>query len=309
MTDNEKLAIGLDYGGKNIKAGLMARDGCILTEHQSATGAELSYQAVVEKLVLAIRELLVGNESRVIGVGIGSPGLIDLEGTTIFTSPNFLYWKDQPLKKDLQKSIDLPIFINNDVNMLAIGEHRFGAARGCRNFICLALGTGVGGAIFVDGELYRGATGTAGELGHMTINFDGPICKCGNRGDLESYIGADYLVKRASKKIRGCPELTPKIIAEMAYQGDRDAAEVMAETGRYLGVACASFINIFNPEKIIIGGGIAQSGDILFRAIQDEVGERAYTQLVKNVEIIPAQLGNRAGLMGAAATVFESIRG
>jgi glucokinase len=247
-----------------------------------------------------------------VGVGVGSPGSIERSTGRIHKSPNFKGWDDFPLRDRLAKMTPLPVWLANDVNAAAMGELKFGAGEDFRNFIMITLGTGVGGALVINGHLYDGAEGFAGEIGHMVVAPDGPDCPCGNHGCLEQFVGAPALIRRAidlldktdlSSVLEEVPpgELTVEAIGEAAAEGDPVARAVLAEMGRWLGIAFISLINVIDPDCILVGGGIAQAGPPLFDVIRRTVGNHAMSGTARVVPIITATLGPRAGAAGAGA--------
>ena len=277
-----------------------------------------------------------------IGVGLGSPGLIIAETGVVHFSPNFPGWSDIPLvtyvntelaKLHLPKNLANPNAqththkqykpilkgMDNDVNAMTLGELHHGAGVGYKNLVALTLGTGVGGGVVIDGEVYHGSQNTAGELGHTIVEPNGRYCGCGNQGCLEAYAGAKNIVERTQEKIAtGCTTvlattthagtaLTPRIIAEAAQAGDELAIEIFAETGRYIGIALTSIAHILNPQIAIIGGGIAEAGEkLLFEPIRAELSKRAM-DIPAQMKVVKAHLGNDAGIVGAAMLALEGF--
>ena len=281
-----------------------------------------------------------GSDTLKIGVGLGAPGLIIAETGVIHFSPNFPGWTDIPLvdyvnaelaKLSLSKAgvaQDLqtrpngkyePVLkaMDNDVNAMTLGEFRHGAGVGYKNIVALTLGTGVGGGVVIDGQVYHGSQNTAGELGHTVVEPDGRYCGCGNQGCLEAYAGAKNIVERTKEKIEvgrrtilvstttDEASLTPRKIAAAAQAGDELAIEVFAETGRYIGIALTSIAHILNPQIAIIGGGIAEAGEkLLFEPIRAELSKRAM-DIPARMKIVKAHLGNDAGIVGSAMLALE----
>ncbi|MEW6684660.1 MAG: ROK family protein [Candidatus Edwardsbacteria bacterium] len=311
--------IGIDLGGTNIKAVLITPEGKIVKSLSVKTLAERGPDAVMQRLVMVIETLkkwAIQKNAEVKAVGIGAAGLI--ENGRVHTSPNLPGWKDVPLARFLQKFTHLKVVADNDVNAFVLAEVTYGAAKGKKNVIGVTIGTGVGGGIVLNGKLYHGPKGSAGEIGHTTINFNGPLCLCGNRGCLEAYVSAKYIVEATickmqrkgksilSQLVRGdLSKLTPKIISEAAKRGDPLSQEVIRETGRVLGIGLASVVNLLNPEIIVIGGGIAKAGKILFEAVKDSIRERAFQYPAEFVKIVPAKLGTRAASLGAACLIRD----
>ncbi len=255
-------------------------------------------------------------EVEILGIGIGSPGVVDTDAGVVHLAPNLhdasgQPWRDVPIvdlvRKALGSSAPRAILLENDVNAMVLAESRYGAGRGASILVGVTLGTGVGGGIVVDGAVHRGASGTAGEIGHVTVVADGPRCGCGNDGCLEALVGTRGIERRARAAMAAGREtslrddLTPLRIARAAEAGDPLAGELFEETGRYVGVVLAGVANLLNPDMVVIGGGVAAAGeDLLFTHIRDEVRRRAIDTAADAMRIAPAQLGNDAGLIGCA---------
>ncbi|MCZ6676438.1 MAG: ROK family protein [Candidatus Poribacteria bacterium] len=320
-----EYSIGIDLGGTDIKAGLLSESGEISCRLVMPTDADAGGKVVASRIAEAVLRVIekaktAGIDARdLVGIGIGSPGLIIAQTGVVHFSPNLEGWADVPLadyvKAELAE-LELPIFIDNDVNAMTLGELSHGAGVGLKNIVCLTLGTGVGGGVVIDGKVYHGSGNTAGELGHTVVIPDGRFCGCGNQGCLEAYAGARHIVERTIQKIESgrrsslthcLSDLTPKRISEAAQTGDELAVEILAETGRYIGIALTSVAHILNPQMAIIGGGIAEAGEkLLFEPIRAEVSKRAMDIPAKTMRIVKAQLGNDAGLVGAAMLAFQA---
>jgi len=310
-------AVGIDLGGTFIKFGLVGQDGSILKQGRKESGGEKGRGEVLLRIEEAVREALSGARlSEIKGVGIGTPGLVDNEGT-VFLAPNLPDWNNIPLAKIFREKFNLPVKVENDVNTITWGEYLFGSGKDFQTIVCITLGTGLGGGVVVNGKLLRGGNYSAVELGHITINAEGPRCGCGNKGCVESYVGSARIVAKAKKYLKknrssiipklvdnDLKKITPKIISEACRRGDRLAARIWEETGTDVGVMLASLVNIFNPEAIIIGGGVAQAGKPLFSAVKKEIIKRAFPLLSKNIKILPASLGQESGIKAAAALIF-----
>ena len=314
-----KYIIGIDLGGTFIKAGSVSKDGELQSEISLPSQGDIGPQAVVSqiaKAVEAVRKIHVSD--KLLGVGIGSPGLVDLDGGTVKYPPNLANWKVFRLGEEVSKAVGARVEVENDANAAAVGEMKFGAGKGLRDFIMITLGTGVGGGFIVDGKVFRGETGGAGEIGHTTVNMDGPLCGCGNRGCVEAYVGQRHLSRRVAEQLKSHPEslinrliagdpdkLEPKIIGQAAGEGDKFALEVWKETGTYIGTAVATAFNMFDIGTLIIGGGVAEAGKPLFDSIEATIKERALAPLKQRAKVMKAQLANSAGIIGAAALIAE----
>ena len=316
-----KHSIGIDLGGTDIKAGLVSATGELSCQVVLPTHVDAGPKAVASRIAKAIWEVLAKAEEQrttdIIGIGLGAPGLIIAETGVVHFSPNFPGWTDIPLVDDVKKALgiqSLPVFMDNDVNAMTLGELRHGAGVGYQSIVALTLGTGVGGGVVIDGQVYHGSRNTAGELGHTVVEPNGRYCGCGNQGCLEAYAGAKNIVERTQEKIAAgsntklTSELTPKRIAAAAHAGDSLAVEIFAETGVYIGIALTSIAHILNPEVAIIGGGIAEAGEnLLFEPIRNEFTRRAM-DIPGMMKVVPATLGNRAGIVGAAMLAFSMGR-
>ena len=316
--------LGVDLGGTLTKIGLSSPEGELLAMESVPTEGEKGPGHIVEAISRISSELLGKAElsrSSLLGVGIGSPGPIDAERGRIIETPN-LRWKDVPLREMVSGAVGARAALDNDANAAALGEWWKGAGVGSKSLVCFTLGTGVGGGIVIDGRIWHGASGVAGELGHMTIEVDGRRCPCGNYGCLEAYASATAISRRAREGIeRGrassllravgnrLGEITAEQVSRQAMEGDPFCREVMTETARYLSVGVANMLNILNPEIVVIGGGVTLAGSILFEPLLEGVRERAFPAALDGVRIVPAALGTRAGLIGAIGVIKQAVEG
>ncbi|WP_082198330.1 ROK family protein [Bacillus sp. FJAT-26390] len=308
-----EYAIGVDIGGTKINAGVVSAKGDVL--HTLSLSTLAGQAKTADRVLQAVRELLaeVKAEQPAIqlkGIGIGSAGQIDwAQGSVRSASDLIPHYAGTELKRMVQQQFLLPTIVDNDVNVLALTEKYLGAARGVDHFLCLALGTGVGGAIVVDGRLVHGSWGGAGELGHLSVDFNGRPCLCGGKGCLEQYASGTNIARRMQEKLQMNGRLSENVDAREVFAwweaGDPLAAEVMEETVAALGSAIASFIHMFNPEVIVIGGGVAEAGERLFAGIRDEISRRSMPSMMEGVRITAAYRGNLCGMIGAALQVWE----
>jgi glucokinase len=302
-----RAVIGVDLGGTNLRTALLTPEGAVLDRHREATEASEGHKRVIERLVRSItrqRESAEGHGLEVIAVGVGAPGVIQAAQGIVVKSPNFPDWNNLPLRQHLEQAVGLPVHIENDANAAALGEQWRGAGQGINSMILMTLGTGVGGGIILDGRIWEGADGMAGEIGHMTILPDGRPCGCGNHGCLEMYASARGIVMSYQERRSGATVTADQVYHE-ARNGDGAAVEVMAEMGRYLGIGMASLINIFNPEMIVVGGGVKDAWPLFIDAARQEVLKRAFTYPAERTRIVPSALGDDAGMMGAAAAALQ----
>ncbi|MCM8759585.1 MAG: ROK family protein [Candidatus Omnitrophica bacterium] len=309
-----RKAIGIDLGGTFIKYGLVDDSGNILKKGMLPTNAEKgSRDIVIEQISCAVKDAWDDN---IEGIGIGTPGVVDNNGA-VFESPNLPQWHNFNVKEVFEKRFNKNVVVENDANSITWGEYLFGAGKGTRTIVCLTLGTGLGGGVVINGKLLRGSIYSAAELGHMPVNYKGRKCGCGARGCIEAYVGRDYIIKSAIRKIkmgkksiltemvRNLSELTPIIISDAYQKGDKLAEEVWIEMATALGAFLAGLVNMLNPDRIILAGGIAQAGEILFQTVRKTIQERSMKVLSQTVEVVPAGLGNDAGIVSGAALVFQ----
>ncbi len=328
MEQTEKpYVVGVDLGGTNVRAAVIDRE----TERIVARGENipsLAMEGIAQtagQIVLAIETAIAAagaTKDQVLGVGVAVPGHVKANEGLVMWAPNFKdQWKHVPIAHLVETLLSLPVRIGNDANLAALGEFRFGAGRSVRHLIMITLGTGVGAGIIVDGKLLDGADGGAGEVGHMIINPGG---RGGNTafGTVEGEAQRDGIIERAARKIQqGRPTtlgarvdydrfaLTPAIIAEEALKGDAVALEVYEETGYYLGICVANLINLFNTQMIVVGGGIAQAGEIILEPIRRTATACAIRSMSRTCQIVPAELGDNAGVLGGAAMILQEIAG
>jgi glucokinase len=306
----------VDLGGTNLRTAILSPDGNILDRHKEATHAADGREKVVSRLIENIkrqRKSAIQQGFDVVAVGVGAPGVIQVDKGIVVKSPNFPDWNNLPLKDQLEKTLGTPVFLENDANAAALGEQWRGAGRGIRSMILLTLGTGVGGGIILDNKIWHGADGMAGEIGHMTLIPDGRPCTCGNTGCLEMYSSARGIVQSfreaLGKASGGVPDQLEQVSSEQVYEaagaGNEIAVRVMKDMGRMLGIGIASLINIFNPERIVVGGGVKDAWPLFIGATREEIMKRAFAVPAKRTEIVPSQLGDDAGMVGAAAVAFE----
>ena len=313
---SESLIIGIDLGGTNIKGALLDRAGNILAKDRTATLANAGPEAVagrISRLIRDLQALAVARGQKVTGIGLGVPGQLDPQNGIVVFSPN-LRWHQVPIVDYLRHNTPLPIFIENDGNVAALGEQWRGAGRGSENMVMITIGTGIGGGLIINGRLYKGTNGSAGEVGHMVIDPNGPMCGCGRRGCLETLTSASAMVRMAREAIdRGLvtdlsrPEnLEAKDIVRSGQAGDGVAAEIIDRAAYYLGIGLGNLINLFNPDTIVVGGGVSKAGAILFDPMRRTALAWALKAPAGVVKIVPATLGNDAGCIGAAVLVLQA---
>ena len=291
----KKNRIGIDVGGTNVKIALVDDSGKIIYSNSVPTRAEMGYEYTVNNIKQAIYDLLKETKleaKEIEGIGFGFPGQVDYKSGVVRLAPNIPGWVDVPIAKMIEDEFHIPTRVDNDVRCAALGELKYGAGKGCENLICITVGTGIGSGLIVNGKLVRGASNAAGEIGHIKLQIhDGPICGCGDTGCMEAFASGPAIVAMAEEYILGGKstkyremanggDITPFIVAEAAKAGDPVARRIFSRIGEYIGIGMASVVNLLNPEKIIIGGGVGET-----------------------VEVVPAQLGNTAGVIGASLLI------
>ena len=301
--------IGVDVGGTNVKLGIISQTNRIVARSNfSTTTYTSSKNQLIDALAFNIRVLCERvNLTRqdIVGVGIGFPGLINFKSGIINTLPNIPGWNKVPLKKILQKKLRLPVVVENDVNLMTLGEWKYGAGKGQHDLVCITLGTGVGGGLVLNNELYRGPGFAAGEVGHMPINEHGPSCVCGGYGCFEQYVGRHYLQKK-SGLIFG-KKMEWQDVSTLARKGDKRAIIFWKETAQHIGNALTGVVNLLNPSRIIIGGGVSHCPAFVYQTINAVIKKRAMPVQASMVKVIKAKLGNDAALLGAKVLV-QSVR-
>jgi glucokinase len=321
-----RWVVGVDIGGTTVVVGLVPEEGgaprALRVRSTSTLGAP---DAVVGHLARIIEEVIGeglaqvgGSRDDVIGVGIGSPGPLDLAAGVVLDAFN-LGWKDFPVRDGVSEAVGLPASLDNDANCATWGEYWQGAGKDARSLVGVTLGTGIGGGVILDGRLVHGASASAGELGHMTIDFSGRRCKCGNYGCLEAYASGPNIAARAREGVEAGAEsilldlvegdlerITAVTVYEAILKGDAYAGEVMVETAKLLGAGIANIVNILNPEVIVIVGGVTRAGHYLFNPLRSEVRRRAFKTAERVCRIVPGALPETAGVIGAAGLFLRS---
>lgn len=311
--------IGIDVGGTNVKIALVDGEGKIIYSNSVPTYAQMGYEYTVNNIKQAIRDLMKETNTdakEIEGIGFDFPGQVDYKTGVVKLAPNIPGWVNVPIAQMIEEEFNIPTRIDNDVRCAALGELKFGAGKGCENFVCITVGTGIGSGLVINGQLVRGAANAAGEIGHIKLQMNGgPICGCGDTGCLEAFASGPSIVAMAQEYLKGGKstkfremagadgEITPYIVAKAAEAGDPVAKRIFEIVGTYIGMGLVSVINLLNPEKVIIGGGVAAAGDLLLEPIRKTVKERAMVVAGNSVEIVPAQLGNSAGVIGASMLV------
>jgi glucokinase len=303
-----KFIIAVDLGGTNLKVALLdlkykIKDREVLST-QRLTKKERLISAVIDSVNRILKNNSLNNAD-ILGVGLGLPGPIDSEQGIVHFFPNIPGWKEVNLKHIIEKRLKLAAFLDNDAKMMSLAEYKLGAAQNYKHVICLTLGTGVGGGIIIEGKLYRGASNASGEIGHIPINEKGPMCNCGGKACLEAYIGNNRIKIEAKKVFKR--DISLEELSRLAKRKNSQALSIWLEVGRRLGLALSGVVNLLNPDCIVIGGGVANAGKVLFDQVRKVVLKQAMSVQARGVKIVRAKLGNDAGLIGAAIFVKENI--
>jgi len=309
--------LAIDIGGTKLAAGIVDTEGRILARGEVPTRAKEGLEPVLGRIVGLGRDLLARPEIgdvRVHRIGVGCAGPVDLKAGVVFNPPNLPGWVRVPLSDRVQQALGLPTVLENDANAAALGEFRYGAGRGARSIVYMTVSTGIGGGIILEGKVWHGLKDAAGEIGHMTVCPDGPVCGCGNRGCLEAMSSGTSIARRAGEalaagrdtKLRRVAKPTSADVVRLAQQGDSVAAEIWDQAVRYLGIGVAAVITILAPERIVIGGGVTKAGDVLFQPLREHVRQRVQLVPVESVPILPATLGPDVGILGAAAVAMDA---
>jgi glucokinase len=321
MSKEDVWAIGVDLGGTKIEVAQVYASGRLRQRARLATDVADGSSAVKDQIVSAVRELQKSADSAPIGIGVGVAGQIEPDTGTVRFAPN-LDWHDVRLGSDLSHTLDLPVVVTNDVRAITWGEWLHGAGRGCDDLLCLFAGTGIGGGIVSGGQMLSGCSNAAGELGHITIQMDGPLCHCGNRGCLEALAGGWAIARRAREAIRsdavvGAPlleraggeleKVSAKTVAQAAHAGDPLAQKLVDEVAQALIAGILSLVNVLNPRRLILGGGVMEGLPELVGRVDRGVRERALPAATARLQVVSAQLNGDAGVVGAAALAMHSV--
>ncbi len=316
----ECFAIGIDLGASQIKCGIVSDRGKIRFKQACPTPANSGRAKIVSSLQEATSRLIEFSRLHKIeikGIGIGSPGTVELKsGKVVGASPNLPSWTGVDLKSIFRK-FKLPVLADNDANLMALAESRLGSARGYKNALCLTIGTGIGGGVILNGELYHGLNSSAGELGHTCICFEGKACRCGSSGCLEAYASVPAMLEAVHSalentgnrsQLRECQNhLTPLLIFQAARSKDRVALQVIEKEIEYLSAGLASVVNLLNPEVIVIGGGLVEADSSFLPRLEKRIKQKAFPSATGKLKVVKAKLGNQAGFIGAARYCLESL--
>lgn len=323
MPDRPALYGAIDLGGTKLRSLVVDAGGRVYGADIRPSFAQEGLQPVVRRMVESLDASLAAAgaiRSELKAVGIASPGAVDVVRGIVPNAPQLPGWQDVPLREIMARELGVETYLENDATAAALGEHVYGAGRGSRYMLFITVSTGIGGGIVIDGQLYRGKSGAAGELGHVILDPDGPPCGCGAHGHLESFSSGTAIARRGEELVRAgespvlakLREVEGPVTAEMmeraADAGDTASREVFREAGHYLGIALASYVNIFNPEVILIGGGVARAADLFMDQAEATMRSLAMTQPLRDVRLALGQLGDRAGALGVLAAMVDRAR-
>jgi glucokinase len=317
MAKTEKYAIGVDLGGTNIKIGIVSEKGRLVKSISIKTEADCGPKKVITNIIKGIEMVLVKNKLKIQGIGIGCPGVVSIKRGIVENAPNLPGWKNVKLGPIIKEKFGYKVHLENDANAAAIGELIFGAGKKFDSFVMVTLGTGVGGGIVFNKKIFRGEYGAAGEIGHISIDVNGPKCNCGSTGCIEAYAGNSYLKEQIRSELKDYPDslvweliqndlskVSPRFIQAASEKKDAYAKFVINRMGKQLGTALASLSNLLDISTFIIGGGVAGFGKQLFDSTRKTISERVLLSLRQRVLVIPAKLQNEAGIKGASSLVF-----
>lgn len=309
--------IGVDVGGTKLAVGVADPAGKLLAGGRVPTDPAGGMQSALDRLVELCKQTISESSVPVLAAGVGSVGPLDQKTGRILNPVNMPSWGIVPLVETLSDSLGIPVYLDNDANAAALGEYRFGAGRGVEDMVYITISTGIGGGAILDGKVYHGASGNAAELGHVSIDFRGEKCGCGNLGCIEQYASGTAIARRTREALLAAnataktspliaaagsiDEVTSLTLVEGVRRKDPLSTKVWDETIELLGAFMASVIHTFNPRRIVIGGGVANAGDLLFVPLRQETRRRAIPQMMDIVDIVPAQLGENVGVLGAVA--------
>ena len=312
----KKYAIGIDLGGTSVKYVLIDNEGVFHFQGKLPSKADISAEAVIGQLVTACKETMASAQQlgvTIEGIGIGTPGIVDETNRIVLGgAENIKGWENLNLADRIEAETHLPVQMGNDANLMGLGETMYGAGQGARNVVFLTVGTGIGGAVVIDGKLFNGFANRGTELGHVPLIANGEPCACGSIGCLEHYASTSALVRRFNKRAAEAgrsfsgEEINGELIVRLYKEGDKLATECLDEHCDFLGHGIAGFINIFSPQRIVIGGGLSEAGDFYIQKVSERAHRYVMADCAVNTRIMAASLGNKAGSIGAASLVFSS---
>ncbi|MFB6823265.1 ROK family protein [Streptomyces virginiae] len=308
LSGDAGIVIGVDFGHTHLRVAVGNLAHQVLAEETEPLDVDASWadgfdraEALVGRL---IADIGVGLE-KVIGVGLGVPGPIDVESGTLGSTAILPGWAGINPRQELSQRLGVPVYVDNDANLGALGELVWGSGRGVKDLAYIKVASGVGAGLVINGQIYRGPGGTAGEIGHITLDESGPVCRCGNRGCLETFTAARYVLPL----LQGThgPELTMERVVELAREGDPGCRRVITDVGRHIGSGVASLCNLLNPSRVVLGGSLAEAGELVLAPIRESVGRYAIPSAARQLSVLTGNLGGRAEVLGALALVLSEM--
>ncbi|MCK4258597.1 MAG: ROK family glucokinase [Halanaerobiales bacterium] len=317
---NKKFVVGVDLGGTKILTAIANLEGEVLERVRVDTGAGEAAEKVIDRIVATVEEVIekIGaKKEEVLQVGVGSPGPLNIREGVVLFSPN-LKWDNVPIVRMMEDALSIPVSLENDANAAAIAEHAFGAGKGTDHMIYMTISTGIGGGVIIDGQILHGSNDSGGEIGHHTIDVDGPVCGCGNKGCLEVLASGTALGRYGRDAVASgvdtmmtdlvntLDEVDGSVVTKAADAGDKIALEIVEKVAIYIGIGVANMLNIFNPQRVVLGGGVTKAGHLFYDTIIKTVKERALKAASEKCEIVFASLGSDVGVKGAIAVALKN---
>ncbi|GAA3277979.1 transcriptional regulator [Streptomyces lavendulae subsp. lavendulae] len=308
LSGDAGIVIGVDFGHTHLRVAVGNLAHQVLAEETEPLDVDASWVDGFDRAEALVGRLIEGvgvGRDKVIGVGLGVPGPIDVESGTLGSTAILPGWAGINPRKELSQRLGVPVYVDNDANLGALGELVWGSGRGVKDLAYIKVASGVGAGLVINGQIYRGPGGTAGEIGHITLDESGPVCRCGNRGCLETFAAARYVLPL----LQGShgPELTMERVVELAREGDPGCRRVISDVGRHVGSGVASLCNLLNPSRVVLGGSLAEAGELVLAPIRESVGRYAIPSAARQLSVLTGSLGGRAEVLGALALVLSEM--
>ncbi|WP_327279145.1 MULTISPECIES: ROK family transcriptional regulator [unclassified Streptomyces] len=308
LSGDAGIVIGVDFGHTHLRVAVGNLAHQVLAEESAPLDVDASWAEGFDRAEALVGELIAGigvGREKVIGVGLGVPGPIDVESGTLGSTAILPGWAGINPRQELSQRLGVPVYVDNDANLGALGELVWGSGRGVKDLAYIKVASGVGAGLVINGQIYRGPGGTAGEIGHITLDESGPVCRCGNRGCLETFAAARYVLPLL-QSTHG-PELTMERVVELAREGDPGCRRVIADVGRHVGSGVANLCNVLNPSRVVLGGSLAEAGELVLAPIRESVGRYAIPSAARQLSVLTGSLGGRAEVLGALALVLSEM--
>ncbi|MFD7625947.1 ROK family protein [Streptomyces sp. NPDC059851] len=308
LSGDAGIVIGVDFGHTHLRVAVGNLAHQVLAEESAPMDVDASWADGFDRAEVLVGQLIAGigvGLEKVIGVGLGVPGPIDVESGTLGSTAILPGWAGINPRQELSQRLGVPVYVDNDANLGALGELVWGSGRGVKDLAYIKVASGVGAGLVINGQIYRGPGGTAGEIGHITLDESGPVCRCGNRGCLETFAAARYVLPL----LQGThgPELTMERVVELAREGDPGCRRVIADVGRHVGSGVANLCNVLNPSRVVLGGSLAEAGELVLAPIRESVGRYAIPSAARQLSVLTGSLGSRAEVLGALALVLSEM--